>query len=105
MNYFEKTDQNEKRHKTRFLRNDNWTKKKYLTELERKEAYDVIKLRLNIINVKDNYEKGKINTKCEFCESDDTTEQLFECPILRRLTQEEIKAINLESVDNVQQLR
>ena len=33
-----------KRHKTRFLRNDNVTKKNYLTELEAKEAYSIINL-------------------------------------------------------------
>ena len=57
-----------KRHKTRFLRNDNWTKKKCLTELEAKEAYSIINLRLNMINVKDNYKNREIDTKCEFCE-------------------------------------
>ena len=36
---------------------------------------------------------------------DNTTEHLFECPILQRLTQEEMKAINFESVDSMQQLR
>ena len=37
--------------------------------------------------------------------SDDTIEHLLECPILRRLTQEEMKAINLETVDNMQEVR
>ena len=58
-----------------------------------------------MINVKDNYKNSVINAKCEFCESDNTTEHLFECVILQRLTQEEMKAINLESVDNMQELR
>ena len=97
VNYLEKTDQNEKRHKTRFLGNDNWTKKKYFTELE---AYSIINSLLNMINVKDNYKNSDIDTKCE-----DTTEHLLECPILQRLTQEEMKAINLETVDNMQELR
>ena len=66
-NYLEKTDQNEKSHETRFLRNENWTMKKYLRELEATEAYNIINLRLNIINVKDNYKSKDINTKCEFC--------------------------------------
>ena len=55
-----------KRKKTRFFRNDNWTKKKYLTELEAKEAYSIINLRLNMINFKDNYKNREIDTKCEF---------------------------------------
>ena len=37
--------------------------------------------------------------------SEDTTEHLFECSILQRLTQEEMKAINLETVDNMPELR
>ena len=88
--------------KTRFLRSDNRTRNTYLTELEAKEAYSIINIRLNMINVKDNYKNREIDAKCE---SDDTTEHLFECPILRRLTQEEMKAINLETVDNMQELR
>ena len=72
-----------KTHNTRFLINDNWTKKKYLTEIETKEANCIIHLRLNMINVKYNHKSSEIDTNCE---SDDTTEQWFECPILRRLT-------------------
>ena len=52
-----------------------------------------------------NKKNSEINTKCELCVSDDTTEHLFECSILRRLTHEEMKAINLHSVDNMQELR
>ena len=55
-----------------------------------------------MINVMDNHKYSEIDTKCE---SDDTTEHLFECPILQRLTQEERKAINLQTVDNMQELR
>ena len=55
-----------------------------------------------MINVKDNYQNREIDTKCE---SEDTAEHLFECSILQRLTQEEMKAINLETVDNMQELR
>ena len=55
-----------------------------------------------MINVKDNYKNSEIDTKCELCESEDTTEHLLECPILQRLTQEEMNVINLETVDNMQ---
>ena len=47
-----------------------------------------------MMNVKDNYKNSKFNTKCDFFESDDTTEHLFECPIFGILTQEEMKSIN-----------
>ena len=67
--------------------------------------YSIINLRLNMINVKDNHKNMEIDTKCQFCESEDTTEHLFECSRLQRLTQEEMKAINLETVDNMQELR
>ena len=62
-------------------------------------------IRLSMINVRDNYKNSNIDTKCEFYESDSTTENLFECPMLKRLTQEEMKGINLETVDNMQELR
>ena len=52
----------------------------------------------------DNHKNREIDTKCEFCDSEDTTEHLLECYILQRLTQEEMKAINLETVDNMQEL-
>ena len=51
--------------------------------------------------MKDNNRNSEISTKCEFCENDDTTEHLFECAIPQRL----MKAINLKSVDNMQELR
>ena len=47
----------------------------------------------------------EFNTKCQFSEIDDTTEHLFEHAICQRLTQEEMKAIDLESVDNMRELR
>ena len=56
-----------------------------------------------MINAKDNYKNRIIYTKCEFCESEDTTEHLCECSILQRLTREEMKEI--ETVDNMQVLR
>ena len=46
----------------------------------------------------------KINTKCEYHESDNTTEHFLKCPIFQKLIKEEMKAINLESVDNMQEL-
>ena len=58
-----------------------------------------------MVNVKDTYKNSEISTKCELGEIVDTTEHLFECPILRRLTQEEMKVINLESVGNMQEIR
>ena len=33
------------------------------------------------IDVKYSYKNREINTKCECCESDNTTERIFECPI------------------------
>ena len=53
-----------------------------------------------MIEVKDNPQKIEINNKCEFSESEDTADHLFQ-----RLTQEEMKAIDLESVDNMQEIR
>ena len=52
-----------------------------------------------------NYDNREIDTKCEFCESEDTTDHLLECHILQRLTQEKIKVIHLEAEDNIQEVR
>ena len=64
----------------------------------------MINLGLSMINVNDNRKNSGINTKCEFCENVDTSEHLFECPILRTLKQEEMKAKNLETVHNMLEL-
>ena len=56
---------------------------------------------MQCINAKDNHKNSIVNTKCELCEIDDTTEHLFECTMLQRLTQEEMKVINLESVGSM----
>ena len=58
-----------------------------------------------MIGIKDNYKNREIDPKCELCENVDTSEHLSECSILQRLTQEEMKAKNLETVDNMQELR
>ena len=58
-----------------------------------------------MITVKDNYKNSEIDTKCEFCESENTTEHLFECSIFQRLAQEEMKATNLETVDDKREVR
>ena len=58
-----------------------------------------------MINVKDNYKNSEIYTKCEFIESEYTTEHLFECSVLQRLIQEEVKVINFDTVDNMQEIR
>ena len=70
-----------------------------------KRACSIINLRLNMINVKGNYINSETNTECELCESDDTTEHLLECSVLQRLTKEEMKATNLESVDSMHEIR
>ena len=61
--------------------------RKNISELEVKEAYSIVNLRLNMINVEDSYINSDIDTKCEFGESEHTTEHLFECPMLQRLTE------------------
>ena len=58
-----------------------------------------------IIYAKDNCLDSAGSIKCQLCESDDTTEHLFECAALQRLTQDEMKEVNLESVDSMQELK
>ena len=80
-------------------------KEKIEAKLDTKETYNIINLRLNIIHVNNKYKNSKNYTKCEFCESDDCTEHLFECAICQRQTQKEMKAKKFESVDNMQEIR
>ena len=58
VNSLENIHKNEKGHKTGFLRNNY----KNLTELEAKEAYSILNIRLNMINVRDNYGDNEIDT-------------------------------------------
>ena len=45
VNYLEKSDQNKKRHKTRFPRNDNWTKKSHRIRSRRGLLYNKFKIK------------------------------------------------------------
>ena len=65
--------------KLRFIK--EYSQKQYKSELDFKRCILMMKIRLNMIEVKCNY-KGifKDNLKCEICKSDnDTTEHLLKC--------------------------
>ena len=65
--------------KLRFI--ENAERKKYIEELEYNESITLLKLRLNMLETKCNYKGNyKESQKCHFCNDDDTTEHLLECP-------------------------
>ena len=81
--------------KLRFMEKPATFKRKlYVTLMRGKETIQVLRIRLNMITVYDNYH-GDITMRrtCPHCEEvDDTTEHLIECPILHSsLTSDLIK--------------
>ena len=74
--------------KLRFCTNTD--KKKYLEQLGYTDARMILKLRLNMTELKCNYKNhNKDNIKCRLCKThDDTTEHLFTCTkIIEQITQ------------------
>ena len=67
--------------KTKLKFVNNFTQEQYLEELEFRDNIKMIKIRLNMIEVKCNYKTSyAYNKKCELCkEQEDTTEHLIEC--------------------------
>ena len=79
--------------KLRIIRKQNFGMKDYVIKMNEIEVKDVIKLRTNMKEVKENFRNNQDNNdKCPLCESaKDTTEHLFECD----------KTKNLRSIDDV----
>ena len=70
-----------KKEKTKLRFIEKFEQKKYLEELTFEDTIEMMKLRLNMIEVKCNY-KGmyKNNLRCDVCKSsDDTTEHILQC--------------------------
>ena len=69
--------------KLRFLVDDNFGRKRYMKELSGNIARQVLKLRLNMIDVRMNYRgSNEGNIKCPLCKTeDDTTEHIMVCGI------------------------
>ena len=65
--------------KLRFIeQDDKWKKKTYIRECRLDEIRDIMKMKLNMLDVADNYGK---KTCCNICkETPDTTEHLMMCP-------------------------
>ena len=68
-----------KKTKLRFIK--EYSQKQYITELDFKRCKMMMEIRLNMIEIKCNYEGiFKDNLKCEMCKlGNDTTEHLLKC--------------------------
>ena len=68
--------------KSRFI--ENVERKKYVEELDYNEIITFLKLRLNMVETKCSYKRNFLGKKkCYFCNNNDKTEHLLECPDLR----------------------
>ena len=70
-----------KKEKTKLRFIEKFEQKRYLEELTFEDTIEMMKLRLNMMEVKCNYKgKYKNNLRCEVCNSsDDTTEHILQC--------------------------
>ena len=74
--------------KMRTVREGDYTMKEYLKVLSSKEASDVMKIRLHMIQTAKNYQGDDKSRDCPMCQQEeDTTEHLFECTTLRAYQQ------------------
>ena len=79
----------EAKNKTKLRFCSDFKRKKYTKKgsLSFNDAKSIMKLRLNMIEVKNNYKGSTENDTCDLCgEKNDTTEHLFECKEIRKQT-------------------
>ena len=84
--------------KSRFVK--SCKREKYIDETSKEETRKIMKVRLNMLDLKMNY-KGKYpdNRECPVCKiSDDTTEHLFECLEIKKRMDVELARINKNDV-------
>ena len=66
--------------KSRFVSKNQWERKKYFSEVDGRVAMDILKIRLNMWNLKKNYPKDLNDLKCPRCKiEEDTTEHVLSC--------------------------
>ena len=92
------------RTKLRFC--DNAQRKEYIDKLGYMEAKAILKLRLNMIEVKSNYKGQYKDVKCQCQESEDTTEHLFSCKEIKNVIKDipEVENIKKEDKESCTQL-
>jgi len=87
----------------------NLKREKYIHELPKNEVTDILNIRLNMTDLKDNYRNSNLTTQsCPFCnENKHTTEHVIECKKLKELTSHTLTIQNLydSSTTNVKELR
>ena len=72
--------------KLRTVCNDEYKMKEYLKVVDPKEAAEIMKIRLHMVQVAANYKNKKHIELCPMCnKEDDTTEHLFRCKTLETL--------------------
>ena len=77
----------EEKTKLRFCVCTSSKRKPYLEQLGYSEAKMILKLRLNMTELKCNYKNQYKDVKCDLCHTDnDTTEHLFQCPKMKEMT-------------------
>ncbi len=92
--------------KSRFLAEHDFTRQEYINKLTNKEVMEMIKLRLNMTKVKDNFKNMHDNNICEFCkQTDDTTEHIFECNYFKRITGIDMRETNLQETSCMEKLK
>ena len=69
----------------------------YIDELDTKDAIIVMKTRLNMLEIKNNYKSKNDERTCELCEEEEEcTEHLFRCKSLEEINTEQLKEESLK---------
>ena len=72
--------------KLRFLREEEYTEKEYLKKCNFQKCKSIMRLRLNMLDVKANFKNGHEEIMCTACRThEDTTEHLVQCKIMDKI--------------------
>ena len=76
----EVTENCKEKTKARFVKNDQYKLKSYLSEVPLKDAKQILKVRLNMIKIPGNYKNSGQSVICPLCKEDEgSTEHYFSC--------------------------
>ena len=74
-------DKCKKMKKTKIIKDDEYTLKEYIKELKHEDAKDIMKVRLYMVNVPENYKNLWKNSNCPLCNHEESSQEHFvECP-------------------------
>jgi len=91
--------------KMRFIEDDEYEQKEYVKKSNVTTSKQIMKTRLNMINLKSNFKGSSIDQRCTACKKEnETTEHVLRCEKYKKLINKDIQNYNIKT-DNIENLK